>query len=59
MCLEVSLISRYDSHFIKNDFETLRQLNWVPIMFDWKNEVRKKEWSERENEWVSDIEIVT
>ncbi len=33
MCLEVTLISRNDCHFIKNDFETLRQLNWVPIMF--------------------------
>ena len=56
MCLEVTLISRNDWHFLKNDCETLRHKNGVPRWLEWSEKERMTEWSERErvSEWVTD-----
>ena len=47
MCLEVSLISRNDWHFMKNDCEMLRH---------WERKNERMKW---EREWVSEWQTIS
>ena len=63
MCLEVSLISRYDWHFMKNDCEvdvlemSSKCFQSVYSLFAWWRKSRTD--GKREQEWLKKYRLVT